>query len=159
MMKVQIHSWLCTTLFECMLTTADGYSARLLWDCLPKGTVYSWISNSITERKGNTRKEHGRISKIAKFGGEILRTVWNTASKSLQIFYMIVLRAEMVTIFQPELVTISARNTTIHKIYKLCIAIFPTLYSISQLNFMILLILLCSLWLLWFVFLYKWIET
>ena len=37
---------------------------------------------------------------------------------------MFVLRAEIVTIFEPKMVTISARNTNIYKICKLCETIF-----------------------------------
>jgi hypothetical protein len=50
---------------------------------------------------------------------------------------MFVLRTEIVTIFQPKMVTISARNTNIYKICKLCKAIFSNLYIISQPNFAI----------------------
>jgi hypothetical protein len=61
-------------------------------------------------------------------------------SLSLHILYMFVLRAEIVTIFEPKMVAISARNTNIHKIWKLCKAIFSKLYNISQPNFAILII-------------------
>ena len=37
----------------------------------------------------------------------------NIALRSLHILYMFVLRAEIVTIFEPKMVTISARNTNI----------------------------------------------
>jgi hypothetical protein len=57
---------------------------------------------------------------------------------------MFVLRAEIVTIFEPKMVTISARNTNIYNICKLHKAIFSKLYIISQLNFAILQISLCS---------------
>jgi hypothetical protein len=40
----------------------------------------------------------------------------NIALRSLHILYMFVLRAEIVTIFEPKMVTISARNTNIYKI-------------------------------------------
>ena len=53
---------------------------------------------------------------------------------------MFVLRAEIVTIFEPKMVTISARNTNIYKIFKLYKAIFSKLYNISQPNFAVLLI-------------------
>jgi hypothetical protein len=46
---------------------------------------------------------------------------------------MFVLRAEIVTIFEPKMATISARNTNIYKIY-----------NISQPNFAILLIFIMS---------------
>jgi hypothetical protein len=58
--------------------------------------------------------------------------------QSLQILYTFVLRAEIATIFGPNVVAISARNT---KVYKLCKAIFSAFYNISQPNFAILLIL------------------
>jgi hypothetical protein len=51
------------------------------------------------------------------------------------------LRAEIATTFGPKMVAISARNT---KVYKLCKAIFSAFYNISQPNFAILLILVCS---------------
>jgi hypothetical protein len=53
---------------------------------------------------------------------------------------MFVLRAEIVTIFELKMVTISARNTNILKICKLRKAIFSVFYNISQPNFAILLI-------------------
>jgi hypothetical protein len=49
----------------------------------------------------------------------------------LQILYMFVLCAEIVTIFGSKMVTISARNTNIYKICKLCKAIFSVFYNIS----------------------------
>ena len=48
---------------------------------------------------------------------------------------MFVLRAEIVTIFEPKMVTISARNTNILKLCKLRKAIFSVFYNISQPNF------------------------
>jgi hypothetical protein len=68
----------------------------------------------------------------------------NIALRSLHIFSMFVLRGEIVTIFEPKMVTISARNTNILKICKLRKAIFSLFYNISQPNFAILLISLCS---------------
>jgi hypothetical protein len=56
-----------------------------------------------------------------------------------------VLRAEIATIFGPNVVVISARNTKVCKICELCKAIFSAFYNISQPpNFAILLILVCS---------------
>jgi hypothetical protein len=66
------------------------------------------------------------------------------ALRSLHIFSMFVLRAEIVAIFEPKMVTISARNTNILKICKLRKAIFSVFYNISQPNFALLLISLCS---------------
>jgi hypothetical protein len=65
----------------------------------------------------------------------------NIALRTLHILYMFVLRAEIVTIFAPKMVTISARNTKFAKFYK---TIFYEVYNISQPNFAILLISLCS---------------
>jgi hypothetical protein len=48
---------------------------------------------------------------------------------ALRILYMFVLRAEIVTIFEPKMVTISACNTNRYKICKLCKAIFSKLYT------------------------------
>jgi hypothetical protein len=45
---------------------------------------------------------------------------------------------------EPKMVTISAHNTNIYKIFKLCKAIFSKLCNISQPNFTIILISLCS---------------
>jgi hypothetical protein len=70
-----------------------------------------------------------------------LQNTENISLRSLQTLYMFVLRAEIVTIFEPKMVTISARNTNI---YKLCKVIFSKLYNILQPNFAILLISLCS---------------
>ena len=63
------------------------------------------------------------------------------ALQTLQILYTFVLHAEIATIFGPNVVAISARNT---KVYKICKAIFSAFYNISQPNFAILLILVCS---------------
>ena len=57
---------------------------------------------------------------------------------------MFVLHAEIVTIFEPKMVTISARNTNIYKICKIRKAIFSVFYNILRPNFAILLISLCS---------------
>jgi hypothetical protein len=67
------------------------------------------------------------------------------ALRSLHILYMFVLRADIVTIFEPKMVTISARNTNIYKICKRCNLqdyIFQALQHFA--NFAILLISLCS---------------
>ena len=56
-----------------------------------------------------------KISKIAKFGYEMLyENTEDIALRSLHIFSMFVLRAEIVTIFEPKMVTISARNIEIY---------------------------------------------
>ena len=49
------------------------------------------------------------MSKIAKFAK-------NIALQSLQILYTFVLRAEIATIFGPNVAAISARNTKVYKI-------------------------------------------
>jgi hypothetical protein len=84
------------------------------------------------------------MSKIAKFGCEMWSNAENIALQSLQILYTFVLRVEIatiVTIFGPNVVAISTRNT---KVYEICKAIFSALYNISQPNFAIILILVCS---------------
>ena len=53
------------------------------------------------------------------------------ALRSLHIFSIFVLRAEIVTIFGSKMVTISARNTNMLKICKLRKAIFSVFYNIS----------------------------
>ena len=62
----------------------------------------------------------------------------------LHRFGHVLLHAVIVTIFEPEKLTVFARKTNIYIIYKLSKAIFSTLNDISQLNFAILLISLCS---------------
>ena len=81
------------------------------------------------------------MTKIAKFGCEMLYNAENVALRSSQILYTFVLRAEIATTFGPKMVAISARNTKVYKICKLCNAIFSSFYNISQPNFAILLIL------------------
>jgi hypothetical protein len=69
------------------------------------------------------------------------------ALQSLQILYTFVLRAEIAsTIFGPNVVAISARNTKlkVYKICELCKAIFSAFYNISKPNIAILLILVRS---------------
>jgi hypothetical protein len=64
--------------------------------------------------------------------------------RSLQILYTCALRAETATIFGPNVVGISARNTQVYKISEICKVIFSAFYNISQPNSAILLILVCS---------------
>ena len=64
--------------------------------------------------------------------------------QSSQILYTFVLRAEIATTFAPKTVAISARNTKVYKICKLCSFFFFAFYNISQPNFAILLILVRS---------------
>jgi hypothetical protein len=68
------------------------------------------------------------------------------ALQSSQILYTFVLRAEIATTFGPKMVALSAaaRNTKVYKICKLYKATFSAFYNISQPNFAILLILVCS---------------
>jgi hypothetical protein len=68
----------------------------------------------------------------------------NIALQSLQILYTFVLRAEIAIIFGPNVVGISVRNTKVYKICELCKAMFSAFYNISEPNFAILLILVCS---------------
>jgi hypothetical protein len=84
------------------------------------------------------------MSKIAKFGCEMLWNAENIALQSSQILYTFVLRAEIATTFGPKMVAISAPNRKVYKICKFCKAIFSAFYNISQPNFAILLILVCS---------------
>ena len=57
--------------------------------------------------------------------------IWKLYSLSKFANFLIVLRAQIVTIFEPKVVTISARNTISNeKICKLCKAIFSTQYNI-----------------------------
>ena len=67
----------------------------------------------------------------------------NIALQSLKILYTLVLRAEIATIFDPNVVAISARNKKVDKICKFCKAIFSAFYNILQPNLAILLILVC----------------
>jgi hypothetical protein len=50
----------------------------------------------------------------------------NIALRSLHILYMFVLRAEIVTIFQPKMVTISVRNKTYTKFGNFARLYFPS---------------------------------
>ncbi len=61
--------------------------------------------------------------------------------RSLQIFYISVLRAEKITNFEPKVVKTSARNTKKYKICKTRTAIFSAFYNILRANFVSLLIL------------------
>jgi hypothetical protein len=81
------------------------------------------------------------MSKIAKFGGEMLQNSENIALQGSHILYTLVLRAEIATTFGPKMVTISACNIKVYKICELCKAIFSAFYNISQPNFVILLFL------------------
>jgi hypothetical protein len=68
----------------------------------------------------------------------------NIALQSSQILYTFVLRVEIAIIFGPDVVAISPRNTKVSKICELCKAMFSAFYNISEPNFAILLILVCS---------------
>jgi hypothetical protein len=68
----------------------------------------------------------------------------NAEKIALQSLYTFVLRAEIATIFGPNVVGISARNIKVYNICELCKAIFSAFYNISQPNFAILLILVRS---------------
>jgi hypothetical protein len=80
------------------------------------------------------------MSQVAKSGCEMLWNEENIALQSLQILYTFVLRAEIATIFGPNVLAISARNTKVKKNCELCKAIFSAFYNISQPNFAILLV-------------------
>jgi hypothetical protein len=56
--------------------------------------------------------------------------VLNAENIALQSLYIFVLRAEIATIFGPNVVAISARNTKVYKICELCKAIFSAFYNI-----------------------------
>ena len=83
----------------------DDSSYRLNSDLGKKNEIhhYSW-------------KEHLKISKIAKFGREMLQNAENIALQISQILYTFVLRAEVCTTFEPKVVQISARNTKIQNL-------------------------------------------
>lgn len=70
--------------------------------------------------------EYYEIIKIAKFNGEMLESVRNTASQCLQILYMLVLRAGIFTIFETKMLRISAGNTNIINLQSSQDYIFPT---------------------------------
>jgi hypothetical protein len=97
-------------------------------------------------KKVYSRKEHTKISKLGKV---LLRNVVKCgkciALQNSQILYTFVLRAEIATTFGPKMIAISARNTKVYKICKLCKAITSAFYNISQPNFAILLILVVDL--------------
>ena len=77
----------------------DNLHVRLIFDFLQK--------------KVNSRKELIKVSKIAKFGHEMLKIQKKTFAKFAYFQYVCIIRAEIVTIFEPKMVTISARNTNI----------------------------------------------
>ena len=83
----------------------------------------------------HSSKERTKMSKIAKFAK-------NIALQSLQILYTFVLRAEIATIFSPNVVAIA--NSARIFLYFPQPNIFSAFYNISQPNFAILLILVCS---------------
>ena len=64
----------------------------------------------------------------------MLKSVRNISLQSLNIFYTIVSRAEIVIIFEPKMATISARYTSIYEIYKKIVRLyFPKLYNFTML--------------------------
>ena len=63
------------------------------------------------QKEPNSCKEPFKSSKKPKFGWKMLQCVENIALKSLQIFYIIVLRVEIATTFGSKRVKISTRNT------------------------------------------------
>jgi hypothetical protein len=65
------------------------------------------------------------MSKIAKFGCEMLSNVENMALQSLQILYTLVLRAEIATIFGPNV----GRNFTNFTNFSM---FFPGIYFFCQ---------------------------
>jgi hypothetical protein len=67
---------------------------------------------------------------LVKLQNVVNKNTENIALRSLHIFSIFVLRAEIVTIFGSNMVTISARNTNILKICKLRKAIFSVFYNI-----------------------------
>jgi hypothetical protein len=72
-----------------------------------------------------------KLVKLQNLVAKCCKNTENIALRSLHIFSIFVLRAEIVTIFGSEMVTISARNTNILKICKLRKAIFSVFYNIS----------------------------
>ena len=105
------------TLYSLVLLT------RMFWLTQPRPDY--GIGNEKKPRKWtifDVAKSRRNYRKIPKFR--------NIALRSLQIFYVFVLRVEIVTIFEPKVVTISARSTIIQKICKLCKTIFSTHYNI-----------------------------
>jgi hypothetical protein len=89
----------------------------------------------VKRRESNTTAKKN-IMKLVKLQDSVAKCcgacrLENIALQSLQILYMFVLRAEIVTIFGSKMVTISARNTNIYKICKLRKAIFSVFYNIS----------------------------
>jgi hypothetical protein len=68
---------------------------------------------------------------LVKLQNVVNKNTENIALRSLHIFSIFVLRAEIVTIFGSKMVTIFTRNTNILKICKLRKAIFSVFYNIS----------------------------
>ncbi len=80
-------------------------------------------------KKRNSRKEPFKSSKIPKFVERYCKVCIYIALQNLQIFYIIVLRAEIATTFGSKMVTISTRSTKYRKFAKLRKAIFSVLYN------------------------------
>ena len=59
----------------------------------------------------------------------------NIALQSSQIFYVFVLRVEIVTVFEPKVVTIPARNTICRKVANFVRLYFPHITIFSTWNF------------------------
>ena len=75
---------------------------------------------------------------------KIFIRIRNIALQSLENLYTFVLRTEIPTTFGLMCAAISVRNTKVYKVCQICKAIFSTFYNISQPNFTISLILVCS---------------
>jgi hypothetical protein len=84
----------------------DDFSYRLICYLDRKDEIYHYSS-----------KEHPKISKIAKFGCEMLQNTKNIALWNFQILSILVLRAGKFTTFGSKVVHFPARNT---KILEIC---------------------------------------
>jgi hypothetical protein len=69
-----------------------------------------------------------KLVKLQNLVAKCCKSLENIVLQSLQILYVFVLRAEIITNFGSKMVTISARNTNIYKLRK---ATFSVFYNIS----------------------------
>ena len=94
------------------------------------------------QRRRNSRKEPFKSSKISKFGNfKKFQKYGKYSLTKFANFLIIVLRAEIVTIFEPKVVAIFARNTIMRKFANFVRLYFPHITTFSKPNFGILLLL------------------
>jgi hypothetical protein len=95
--------------------------------------LYVRLNFNLSKEKGIKHQAKKNIMRLVKLQNLVAKkSLENIALQSLQILYMFVLRAEIVTIFGRKMVTISARNTNIYKMCKLRKAIFSVQHFVTK---------------------------